>query len=653
MSELTLPCCYCPIQARTMYKITTCIALLLLLLAAFPAMAQFYVHDLAVREDRSGTATIESIAALPDSAFSPHPNGFSAGLTRSVHWLRFSAQAPLGESGQWWLEIHPSYLDDIRLFEPDAARPGVFIERRTGDMFPFAERESPYRGFLFRIDLTEHQAHTFHLRLQTTSTSMLMMKIWPVKRFNATVPGEYALLGAAIGLLVIILVINLIYRWQQGDAVNLPYTMYIAAVLVNSLFVQGLVAQFLLPERPALVNDLQNISSFLMTAAAGRLYQNVLLVERRQRLIWLAYRTLTILPLLLLPAILLGYFTEAQRIVLSYAILMAPVALWRSIQLLRSKVAGGCMLVVATIASLIAIGMATTQILGFFAGNFVILHAFLIGTIGNVIALHLVVGARTRAETLLHEQTIERARLSELKAERETRTRKEQASFISMITHEIKTPLASVAAATDALEILEEKSRPEVMMRIERIRRSVQRIKGIFDRYLHMDGADKERIDPNFLEHSLHQVVARAVGQFTGATPRLRVHLGEDVRLRCDVDLVATSILNLIDNAMKYSPADEPVDLTTLVFEGRQVIIDVVDRGPGVPDGLRDAIFLRYVRAPEHANIPGIGVGLSLVRMIASMHQGSIVVLDDESGGARFRLILPIRMANGMSGIGS
>ena len=637
----------------SMCKLTARIALLFLLLFSLPAMAQIGVRDLAVHEDPTGEHLIENIAALPDSAFTPHPNGFSAGLTRSVHWLRFTAQAPKGESGDWLLEIHPPYLDDIRLFESDPAHPGAFIERRSGDKLPFTVREAPYRGFVFHIALNEQQARTFHLRLQSTSTSMVMMKLWPVQRFNAAVPGEYALLGAAMGLLIIILVINLIYQLQQGEAINLHYTVYIAAVLVSSVFVQGLAGQFLLPDWPALVNDLQNVSSFLMTAAAGRLYQSVLMVERQQRLIWLAYRTLTFLPLVLLPAIPLGYFTEAQRILLGYATLMAPVALWRSIQLLQNKIVGGAMLVVATGTSVIAIGMATTQILGFFAGNFIILHAFLIGTIGNIIALHLVVGARARAEKILHQQTLEQAHLAEVKVEREMRARQEQADFISMITHEIKTPLASVAAAVDVLEILEKQARPDFVTRIERIRGSVRRIDGIFSRYLQIDRTDSARIKPNFLEHSLHEVVSLALRQFTGAKHRLQLHVGDDVRLVCDADLVATAILNLIDNAMKYSPADEPVDLSTTLVEGREVIIEVADRGPGVPEELRDTIFERYVRAPEHANIPGIGVGLSLVRNIAATHQGSIEVLDDESGGARFRLTLPVRLVNAMSGIDS
>lgn len=642
-----------PVGHKTMYVIVARILLSLLLITAVPAMAQLDVRDLAVYEDRSGTETIATIAALPAAAFSPRPNGLSEGYTRSVHWLRFNAQASPGESGDWWLEIHPGYLDDVRLFESDPAHPGDFIERRSGDMLPFIEREAPYRGLLFRVRLLDSEARTFHLRLKTTSASLMMIKLWPVDKFASALPLEYSLLGGLIGLLAIILAINLIYWLQQREAVNLYYLAYITTVLISSMFVQGFASQFFLPSNPVMVNDLQYVSSFLMTAAAGRLYQSILLIERRQRVLWLLYQTLIYLPLFLIPAIPLGYFTEAQRLVIGFATLMTPISFGRSLQLLRNKAAGGMLLVIATVSSVVAISFSLFQLSGLFAGSFLILHAFLVGSVFNVIALHLAIGARARAERMLQMEVIEIARLNALKAEREMQAREEQAHFISMITHEIKTPLAGIAAASDALEILNGESTPEVVTRIERIRRGVQRIDGIFERYLQVDRTDNAQLAPVFADHALHEVVSRAVGQFTGSTQRLQVELGEDERLTCDADLVATAILNLIDNAMKYSPADEPVRLSTRRVDGHEILIEVADRGPGVPDELRDAIFQRYIRAPAQANVPGIGVGLSLVHKIAELHQGSIELRNDERGGARFWLRLPIRRTTEMSGIDS
>jgi signal transduction histidine kinase len=636
-----------------MFKTMFWIALLLALFAALPSSAQLKVNDISMREDRGGTDSIATVALLPDSAFVPIPNGLSAGFTRSVHWLRVKAQAPQGASGDWWLEIHPGYLDEIRLYAPDPARPGQFIERRTGDIFPFSQRESPYRGFLFRVTLTENELHTFHIRLQTTSTSLMMLKIWPVTHFYAAVFGEYALLGAALGLLTIILLINLIYWWHQRDSVILQYIAYIAAALINSIFVQGFAAQFLLPDSPALVNDLQNVSSFLMTAAAGRLYQSVLMIERRHLLLRPLYITMTALPLLLMVAIPLGYFTEAQRIVIAYAMFMTPVSLLRSLQLLRHSIAGGAALVVATMSSVVAIALATSQLLGFFSHNFAILHAFLIGIIGNVIALHLAIGARTRAEKILHQKMAAHAQQSETRAESEMRAREEQANFISMITHEIKTPLSSIAAAADAMEILVTNVSADVTKRLDRIRKGVLRVNSIFDRYLQMDRADNARLLPNFQLHSLHDVIERAALQHPDSPNRLRVHPTQDVDLVCDADLLATAILNIIDNAMKYSPADEPVDLTTALVHGEQIVIEVIDSGPGIHVDQRETIFHRYIRSPEHVSVPGIGVGLSLVRTIAAIHHGSVTALDSDGGGARFRFTLPLSGGNEMSEIDS
>lgn len=151
----------------------------------------------------------------------------------------------------------------------------------------------------------------------------------------------------------------------------------------------------------------------------------------------------------------------------------------------------------------------------------------------------------------------------------------------------------------------------------------------------------------------MHHVVSLALQQFSGQRDRLQIHLGEDASVRCDADLLATAILTLVDNAIKYSPADEPVDLTTRRLPDGMLLIEVTDRGPGVAAGMRNAIFERYVRAREHARIPGTGIGLSLVKVVAGVHQGRVDVCDAATVGATFRLIVPLHNARAMSGFGS
>ncbi len=112
------------------------------------------LRDLSVLVDPQGDMDISAIASAADQRFKPLATGLVAGYTSNVNWLRFTIAAPKGE---WWLDILPPYLDDLRLYEPDPLHPGAFLERRAGDQLPFSAREVDYRGFVFKIHTPAHR----------------------------------------------------------------------------------------------------------------------------------------------------------------------------------------------------------------------------------------------------------------------------------------------------------------------------------------------------------------------------------------------------------------------------------------------------------------------------------------------------------------
>ncbi len=133
------------------------------------------VRDLAVLVDPDGNETIASIAVGDPARFIPLRGGsLTAGYRREVHWLRFALAAPVGD---WYLDILPPFLDDLRLYVPDPDQPGGFSERRAGYLLPFSAREVPYRGFIFPLRLPAGQGHLFYLRLATTSSSVLVPRL--------------------------------------------------------------------------------------------------------------------------------------------------------------------------------------------------------------------------------------------------------------------------------------------------------------------------------------------------------------------------------------------------------------------------------------------------------------------------------------------
>ena len=110
----------------------------------------------------------------------------------------------------------------------------------------------------------------------------------------------------------------------------------------------------------------------------------------------------------------------------------------------------------------------------------------------------------------------------------------------------------------------------------------------------------------------------------------------------CQADAIrlGQAVNNLLDNALKYTPAGGTVTLTTATEPGA-VVITVSDTGPGVPVAERDAIWRRLYRGDSSRSQRGLGLGLSLVKAIVEAHGGTATVSDAPRAGARFTLRLP------------
>jgi signal transduction histidine kinase len=122
---------------------------------------------------------------------------------------------------------------------------------------------------------------------------------------------------------------------------------------------------------------------------------------------------------------------------------------------------------------------------------------------------------------------------------------------------------------------------------------------------------------------------------------RITLALEEPAQAEIDGDAIrlGQAINNLLDNALKYTPAGGHVALA-IRAETNAIVITVNDNGPGVPSGERKAIFRRLYRGDASRSQRGLGLGLSLVKAIAEAHGGTIAIDDRPSGGARFTMRL-------------
>jgi two-component system sensor histidine kinase KdpD len=221
--------------------------------------------------------------------------------------------------------------------------------------------------------------------------------------------------------------------------------------------------------------------------------------------------------------------------------------------------------------------------------------------------------------------------------------------FIALVSHELRTPITTILAAAETAQRpgLEDKS-GELLNMIER---QTRRLAGMVEQLLTAAKLETNLDVAELVPVDLAMVARVAAGDADIAGRRVTVHAPPSAFVMGDADSLRRVVDNLIDNAFKYGVP--PVDVTIEVNEdgdasagiyGGEVVLSVVDHGPGIDAGDRDRIFDRFQRLEGAEQAPGLGLGLSIVRGLVATCEGRIVVEDAPGGGAAIRMAFPLRV---------
>ncbi len=230
---------------------------------------------------------------------------------------------------------------------------------------------------------------------------------------------------------------------------------------------------------------------------------------------------------------------------------------------------------------------------------------------------------------------------------RETLAMRARSEFLTGVTHELKTPVASMRLVAEVLrddDVPPGKQREYVML----LAGEATRLAALVDNVLDLGQMERGERAYDLRPGDLAEVVREVVAAFTPLAMRaglaLALHEGAaQAPARVDGNAMAQALLNVCENARKYAAAGLQLQITT-VREAATFIITVRDFGPGVPAAEREAIFTRFQRgaAHRHGSIPGVGLGLYLARSIVQRHGGSLhCEAPVEGPGACFVFALP------------
>ena len=252
--------------------------------------------------------------------------------------------------------------------------------------------------------------------------------------------------------------------------------------------------------------------------------------------------------------------------------------------------------------------------------------------IANLVAIGL---ERARAQGLAEQ--IEAARQSE-----QLRT-----TLIDAMAHEFKTPLTLIKAATTSLLASPDEPNDSRQEQLAIADEEAEHLRKLIDDAVEMARLDTTHIDVHPQISDVQETIRECVASMESEIDHRILEIGCDKQppnIAFDRRLMKLAIKQIIDNALKYSPADKPVAVRVLASNGI-LTIEITDHGPGVPVEEQTRIFHRFYRSPSVKDqIPGSGLGLTIARSIAQAHKGDLTVTS-RPGETTFRITLPTSYA--------
>jgi two-component system phosphate regulon sensor histidine kinase PhoR len=220
--------------------------------------------------------------------------------------------------------------------------------------------------------------------------------------------------------------------------------------------------------------------------------------------------------------------------------------------------------------------------------------------------------------------------------------------FISNVTHELKTPIATVNVALEALKNFNAMNDPQRTREyLDISQQELQRLSLLVDKVLRVSMFENKTVElkpePFNIVSLVNEVRSSMRLQFEKQNAEVKVETeGEDMHVNADKLHIMSVIYNLFDNALKYSREDPRIRVS--IFDRRDKMeIRFADNGIGIPDEYRNRVFDKFFRVPQGDvhNVKGYGLGLSYVAHIIHEHKGTIDVEPGDGSGTTFIINLP------------
>lgn len=235
------------------------------------------------------------------------------------------------------------------------------------------------------------------------------------------------------------------------------------------------------------------------------------------------------------------------------------------------------------------------------------------------------IGASKIARDITHQKQIE-AELRKAKAAAEDAS-KAKNLFISILSHELRTPLTPALAILSSLET-EPDLPAEAKEQIKMVRRNIETEAGLVDDLLDLTRVSRGQVTLHFEAVDTHDLLRQTLTSLQRETDEKNLHVSLALRARhhhvwADPRRLQQVFFNLLSNAVKFTPAGGAVAVRSS-DAGDKIRLQIIDNGEGIPSDMLQSIFRAFEQVPEARKFGGLGLGLSIVKSLVAMHEGTV-----------------------------
>jgi len=586
--------------------------------------------EISLFKDASSQLSLTEVLKLPSSVFTPVQLPFNGGYTRASYWFKIQLHnSKVAIDIPWFLSASPSYLDHLYFYTPDSL--GYYhLTEQAGDQIEGVKRpQDKYLGsYSFALPELNESSTTYYLRLQTHSLSTLTLHIGSQTAMLANNSNKGLMNGVFIGFLLL-LFINALLMWSWLlQPIYLLFLGYILGGLMLLLASNGVASQFLFKDNVTAVDLLAPAGSCLMMIFSIGFFLLIFETKRYFPYIHRFFIALITLASLTLLSIPLGHYVDIAPITNLLILLALPLALytsWRAIDLQlygsRTIFYGYVIHVGITALNLLAINNIIPAYPGYLSSSQISLTILLI-------FLQQGLYQRMRATEKLQQDSILRAKIAESMVHIETQRRQDQGTFLNIIAHELKTPLAIIDSAIQSLEKIQSINHDTLINdRHIRIRQSVAKLNNLLENALSVERYENYPLEPRITEINLHTFIKKLVKQNLPENRVCELNISAHEKFYADQTLLNLALSNLLVNAHKYSLAQSNIKFDVKPYSENGIMGILFSLTNLYRDSLKPDCsnwFNKYYRQHDHPNIEGLGLGLYLVSQITTTLDGKV-----------------------------